>query len=96
MGDSWAVEIAQHAHQGLLEGAGLRGPDCVVRPGCALPSGSYLDILQIDDHIGIELTPPGCGPSRAPAIFGRAELAYERARLKKNDTKAVRGASEAV
>eukprot|EP00974_Lingulodinium_polyedra_P090410 8767531-Lingulodinium_polyedra.AAC.1 len=42
------------------------------------------------------MTPPGGSPQRAAAAFARAGVAYERARLRKHDTKALRGAPEAV
>lgn len=96
MGDSWAVEIAQHAHHGLLQSVGLRRPSECVIPGRPLPRGPYLDVLQIDDHIGLELCRPGSLGNRGQSVFMRAEAAYEKSCLPINRAKAQRADSGGI
>ena len=90
MGDCWAVEFAQAAHETVLGRAGLRKASEVVHPSRPLPRGDYLDVLFIDDHVGIEVCRPGQRPQRLPQVFDTAAAAYAAADVKVSAPKAVR------
>ena len=90
MGDSWAVEFAQAAHASLLRRQGLRTAAEAVIPGRPLPRSTFLDILQIDDHVGIEVVAAGARGTRADKVFAAAATGYHAAQLPVNTTKQVR------
>ena len=81
MGDSLAVEIAQQAHTNVLRklcGSMLNHETLKYR--CPVPRGSFVELLAIDDHIGLQKLPKdsvAVNPKlRDSRVFKAAEKAY--------------------
>eukprot|EP00974_Lingulodinium_polyedra_P028377 2737214-Lingulodinium_polyedra.AAC.1 len=74
MGDLNAVDFAQESHGALLAGAGAWPPGCRVLGAEPLPEGRHLELLTVDDHVGVARVPKGapegmaCQPL-APEVF---------------------------
>lgn len=81
MGDSLAVEIAQQSHGNVLRVCvGSMDPSEVLRYRWPVPRGSFVELLAIDDHVGIQRLPIKdyqLNPSlRDTKVFSNAESAY--------------------
>ena len=58
MGDNLAVEIAQQAHANVLKYlVGSMLPHEVLRYRYPIPRSDFIELLAIDDHVGIQKTP---------------------------------------
>lgn len=83
MGDSLAVEVAQQAHHNVLSQLGGSMVESeVVRYRHPIPRGDFVELLAIDDHVGIQRvsfdeleTKP---PKRDTLVFANAERAYRQ------------------
>ena len=92
MGDSLAVEIAQQAHYNVLRyfcGAMIPGEVMRYREPC--PRGDFIELLAIDDHVGVQKLKvwelPQRPPKRDTAVFKAAEKAYQRVGLIQHERK---------
>ena len=56
-GNTHAVELVQHAHGSVIKRAGGLLRNERVQLDRPLPRGAFLEMLIIDDHIGIQLVP---------------------------------------
>ena len=102
MGNSFAVELAQHTHTNLLARAGvLKEAEqvCYRKP---LPRSSTLQLLCIDDLAVLQKVPRGSSVSSSKCFRGDRELlekagkAYVAAGLRTSAKKAVRDADSAT
>lgn len=101
MGDSLAVEIAQAAHAGVLkQWCGSMNPDEVLRYRFPVPRGSFIELLAIDDHVGIQrllreeyLANKTCRDSH---VFALAEEAYKQVGLVQHEQKRKRNLLQAT
>ena len=102
MGNSFAVELAQHTHTNLLSRAGvLKEAEqvCYRKP---LPRSSTLQLLCIDDLAVLQKVPRGISASSSKCFRGDRELlekagnAYADAGLRTSAKKAVRDADTAT
>eukprot|EP00434_Breviolum_minutum_P030923 symbB.v1.2.027349.t1/scaffold2783.1/size70499/2 len=102
MGNSFAVELAQHTHTNLLSRAGvLKEAEqvCYRKP---LPRSSTLQLLRIDDLAVLQKVPRGISASSSKCFRGDRELlekagnAYADAGLRTSAKKAVRDADTAT
>ena len=98
MGEANACTYAMGAHSRILEEGGSYPPHVQVLGGRPFPSGQVVELLVIDDHVGIAADPPGAGRNRRQleASFGDARRSYVKAGLDWSHKKARRGAREAV
>ena len=95
MGDNLAVEIAQQAHCNVIRYlCGGMVPEETLRYRHPVPRSKFIEMLAIDDHVGIQFQKQP--PMRDTAIFGAAEVAYQRVGLvqharkrKRNQTKGI-------
>ena len=92
MGDSLAVEIAQQAHFNVLSrlcGAMLSSE--VLQYRKPVPRSDFVELLAIDDHVGIQRLPISqfkkSPPLRDTCIFKKAESAYKRVGLIQQEKK---------
>lgn len=87
MGDGHAVEIAQGSHYALLQlEGGSMLPSETLEYRKAVPRGSFIELLAIDDHIGIQRVET-CDlklekPARDTQVFDQANAAYSKVGLK--------------
>ena len=94
MGTSFAVEVAQHTHSVLLKRAGCLKDEQWVR--YELPSGDTLQLLCIDDYAVLHKVPKGTLPTdrsdcrKDRELLNRANKAFEKAKLRSSQKKAVR------
>ena len=86
MGDSHAVEIAQGSHHALLQleaGSMLSCETLEYRK--PIPRGDFIELLAIDDHIGVQRVAtadlPKNLPGRDTRVFDQANQAYSRVGL---------------
>ena len=86
MGDGHAVEIAQGSHHALLQieaGSMLDSESLEYRK--PIPRGDFIELLAIDDHIGIQRVSRDQLISKTPLrdteVFDRATSAYSRVGL---------------
>ena len=86
MGDGHAVEIAQGSHHALLQieaGSMLDSESLEYRK--PIPRGDFIELLAIDDHIGIQRVSHDQLISKTPLrdteVFDRATSAYSRVGL---------------
>ena len=67
MGDSLAVEIGQQAHKHVLQvWAGSMKPQELLRYRSPVPRGDFIELLAIDDHVGIQRLPIHQFPDNPP------------------------------
>lgn len=81
MGDNLAVEIAQSAHKAVLsELCGSMIQSETLRYRCPIPRSDFIELLAIDDHVGIQKLPRSDLKSspwlRDSTVFKNAERAY--------------------
>ena len=86
MGDSLAVEIAQQAHHNVLKMlVGSMVDSEVVRYRHPIPRTDFIELLAIDDHVGIQKLPLSekslCPSKRDTHVFATAERAYKHVGL---------------
>ena len=86
MGDNHAVEIAQGSHHALLElEASCMRPFETLEYRKPVPRGDFIELLAIDDHIGVQR----CSmtqylqelPLRDTEVFAKANVAYTKVGL---------------
>ena len=81
MGDNLAVEIAQSAHKAVLsELCGSMLASETLRYRCPVPRSEFIELLAIDDHVGIQKLPKSELKTdpwlRDSTVFKNAEKAY--------------------
>ena len=86
MGDSHAVEIAQGSHYSLLQQeAGAMVSSETLEYRKPIPRGDFIEMLAIDDHIGLQKITTNDLPKKNPArdtfVFERANAAYQKVGL---------------
>lgn len=86
MGDNLAVEVAQSAHSAVLRHlVGSMRKHEVLRRGQAVPRSDFVELLAIDDHVGIQRLPKVDFPSnprlRDTIVFDQASKAYKHVKL---------------
>ena len=101
MGDSLAVEVAQQAHCNVLRqlcGSMLR--DETLRYRHPVPRGDFVELLAIDDHIGLQKLSRHLFPStpelRDTRVFKSAEKAYRDVGLVQHEKKRKRNQLQGV
>ena len=101
MGDSLAVEVAQQAHCNVLRqlcGSMLR--DETLRYRHPVPRGDFVELLAIDDHIGLQKLSKHLFPStpelRDTRVFKSAEKAYRDVGLVQHEKKRKRNQLQGV
>ncbi len=92
MGDSLAVEVAQQSHANVLRklcGALLEHETLRYRAPC--PRGDFIELLAIDDHVGIQRLLlkdiPQEPKLRDSEVFAASELAYKKVGLVQHEKK---------
>ena len=101
MGDNLAVEIAQAAHSTVLRVlcSAMRSHE-VLKYRCPIPRSDFVELLAIDDHVGIQRLPIAMfreHPAlRDTEVFGEATNAYERVGLVLHEKKRKRGQTQGV
>eukprot|EP00974_Lingulodinium_polyedra_P113098 10947168-Lingulodinium_polyedra.AAC.1 len=103
MGDNLAVEIANSAHEGVLKrlAGGLREDEQIVHRS-PFPRGPFYEMLNIDDHTGLQVVGPGAGPPAAAAprrdreLFARCDEVYAQVGLVQHPGKKTRCARRKV
>ena len=101
MGDSLAVEIAQQSHGNVLRQlCGAMLPTEVLKYRSPIPRGDFVELLAIDDHIGIqrlsthdELLFPDL---RDTTVFKNAEAAYKAVGLVQHPRKRKRNLTQGI
>ena len=95
MGDGHAVEIAQGSHHALLQlegGSMLESETLEYRK--PIPRGDFVELLAIDDHIGVQRLPledlPKRPSLRDTRVFDAAQKAYKKVGLVSHPGKARR------
>lgn len=92
MGDSLAVEVGQQSHYNVLKMlCGSMRPDEVLRYREPCPRSDFVELLAIDDHVGIQKLPikdiPHNPPLRDTAVFEAAGQAYRKVGLVQHEKK---------
>ena len=92
MGDSLAVEVGQAAHYRVLrEHASALLPSQTLLYRQAVPKTDFVELLAIDDHVGLQKLPlckiPDNPVLQDTRVFARAEVAYDHVGLRLNDDK---------
>lgn len=92
MGDSLAVEVAQQSHHQVLHrlcGSMLRHES--LRYRFPVPRSDFIELLAIDDHVGIQRVTWGelkaATPKRDTVVFKNAEIAYQKVGLIQHERK---------
>lgn len=92
MGDSLAVEIAQQSHTRVLQtlcGSMLKHESLRYRH--PVPRGDFVELLAIDDHVGIQKVSwdelKNNVPKRDTEVFKNAETAYKKVGLIQHERK---------
>eukprot|EP00435_Cladocopium_sp_Y103_P053005 s2015_g16.t2 len=101
MGDGHAVEIAQGSHHALLQiEAGCMRENESLEYRKPIPRGDFVELLAIDDHIGVQRIPiDEVGkdtPHRDTVVFSKAQQAYEKVGLVVHPGKAKRRETSGV
>ncbi len=101
MGDNLAVEIAQQAHTNVLRQlCGSMIPSEVLRYRCPLPRTEFIELLAIDDHIGIQRVDTRIHsletPLRGTLVFKAAEKAYSHVGLVQHPRKRKRNKTQGI
>ena len=101
MGDSLAVEVAQQSHLNVLKklcGSMLEHESLRYRAPC--PRGDFVELLAIDDHVGLQKLPlkdlPKNPELRDTTVFKSAELAYKHVGLVQHERKRKRNLTSGV
>lgn len=101
MGDSLAVEIGQQAHGNVLKQfcGGLLASE-TLRYRYPVPRSDFIELLAIDDHVGIQKLSkvdfPSNPPMRDTQIFKDAEFAYKHVGLIQQKSKQRRNQTAGV
>ena len=101
MGDNLAVEIAQEAHTNVLRQlCGSMIPSEVLRYRCPIPRTDFVELLAIDDHIGIQRVDTRVhsldSPLRDTMVFKAAEHAYQHVGLVQHPRKRKRNQTQGI
>ena len=98
MGDLNAADFAAEAHMKLLRQSGSLDPAHTILNGRPFPRGGHLEMLVIDDHVGIAVEPPSSHSvaSSVAASFSAGSRAYAKHGLVTSDRKRRSGVSEGV
>lgn len=101
MGDNMAVEIAQQAHSNVLRFlCGALKSNETLRYRVAVPRTDFVELLAIDDHVGIQRLPISQireKPSlRDTKIFEKAAVAYKAVGLIQQEKKQRRNETSGV
>lgn len=101
MGDSLAVEVAQQAHSNVLKFlCGAMLPHEVLRYRHPVPRSSFIELLAIDDHIGIQRLPRASFREkpflRDSQVFKSAESAYKAVGLVQHERKRKRNQTQGI
>ena len=99
MGDSLAVEVAQQSHAAVLRiCAGAMDDHECLRYRSPIPRSSFVELLAIDDHVGIQKLSKGdfhAGvAARDTQVFRNAEVAYKKVGLVQHEKKRKRNVSQ--
>jgi hypothetical protein len=99
MGDSLAVEIAQQAHANVLKvWCGAMIPDECLRYRSPIPRSDFIELLAIDDHVGIQRLSirdfPKTHKLRDSEVFDLAGRAYSAVGLIQHEQKRKRNQVE--
>ena len=92
MGDSLAVEIGQQAHKHVLQvWAGSMKAHESLRYRTPVPRGDFIELLAIDDHVGIQRLPISDFPNnprlRDTMVFDHAAIGYKAVGLIQHEKK---------
>lgn len=101
MGDSLAVEIAQQSHANVLKVfCGAMNPSECLRYRSPVPRGDFIELLAIDDHVGIQRLPRASFKNnpylRDSEIFDQATTAYKTVGLVQHEKKRKRNQTEGI
>ena len=104
MGDNMAVEIANSAHEGLLQSFGALRPAEHVIHRQPFPRSPYVEMLNIDDHTGFQKLSwsgnsaprPDSAARRDREVFHACDQGYPRVGLVQHPGKKARGATHRV
>ena len=101
MGDSLAVEIAQQSHCAVLRVcAGAMDPHECLRYRSPIPRSEFVELLAIDDHVGIQKLKtcdlPDNPPLRDTTVFANAEVAYKQVGLVQHEKKRKRNQTQGI
>ena len=99
MGDSLAVEVAQQSHGNVLRKmCGAMKPHEVLRYRAPCPRSDFVELLAIDDHVGLQRLPideyPNCPKLRDTEVFGASEIAYKQVGLIQHEKKRKRNLTQ--
>ena len=101
MGDNLAVEIAQQAHSNVLRQlCGALLPHETLRYRCPVPRSDFIELLAIDDHVGIQKLPKAVFEDK-PAmrdtnVFATTGRAYQQVNLIQQEYKQKRDQTSGV
>ena len=92
MGDSLAVEIGQQAHSNVLKvWCGSMVPAECLRYRCPIPRSDFVELLAIDDHVGLQKLAikdfPYQPKLRDTEVFEEAKHAYAKVGLVQHEKK---------
>ncbi len=101
MGDSLAVEIAQQSHCNVLKVfCGAMDPSECLRYRSPIPRGDFVELLAIDDHVGIQRVPKSSFKDtpylRDSHIFDLAAKAYKTVGLVQQEKKRKRNQLQGI
>ena len=101
MGDSLAVEIAQMAHTAVLRQlCAAMLPHQVLKYRSPIPRSDFIELLAIDDHVGIQRLSIDSfrenPPLRDTAVFSASEVAYKSVGLVQHEKKRKRNLTQGV
>ena len=101
MGDNLAVEIAQQAHGNVLKFlCGSMKDEETLKYRHPVPRGSFIELLAIDDHVGLQRLPikdiPEEPPLRDTEIFQLASKAYRSVGLVQRSKKQKRNCTQGI
>ena len=101
MGDSLAVEVAQQSHSQVLQKlCGAMLPSETLRYRRAVPRSDFIELLAIDDQVGIQKVSlkelRDEIPKKDSQIFAASEIAYKRVGLVQHPKKRKRGQTEGI
>lgn len=99
MGDSLAVEVAQQSHGNVLRKmCGAMKSHEVLRYRAPCPRSDFVELLAIDDHVGLRRLPiedyPKCPKLRDTEVFGASEIAYKQVGLIQHEKKRKRNLTQ--
>lgn len=101
MGDNLAVEVAQQAHCNVLRSlCGGMVPEETLRYRHPVPRSDFVELLAIDDHIGLQKVPirdfPKKPKLRDTEVFTASEVAYKKVGLVQHEKKRKRNETSGV